>query len=331
MNTLHWGVLGAARIAREQMIPAIRRNGGEVVAVSSASGRSHDFAAELGIGTAHTSHEDLLADPRIEAVYIAVANSDHLRWVEAALQTGRHVLCEKPIAMHADDLARIENARNAGLVLAEAFMYRHHPQLARLRELLDAGAIGEVVTAQARLHFSLDRQLGAGDIRLLPQAGGGALYDVGCYPVDLFSGIFGAEPEELAAIARTDPGGGVDTRFAATLRYGSALAGFDCSFDSPFHGSATVLGTAGRIQLDHVFRADLVGGQARLEITDADGAVRYETISGDSYGAQVEAFQRAVATAATAAPGTDAGWQQTRHTTRTLDRLRTSIRKKDEA
>src|SRR5690606_33740718 len=134
----------AARIARKAVVPAIRRAGaGEVVAVSSASGRAADFAAELGIPRHYATHEELLADPEVDAVYVPLPNTEHARWTSAAAEAGKHVLCEKPLVQGLAELDAVEAAcRRAGVQYAEAFMYRHHPQLRRVRELLDAGAVG---------------------------------------------------------------------------------------------------------------------------------------------------------------------------------------------
>ena len=152
----------------------------------------------------------------------------------------------------------------AGVHLAEAFMYRHHPQLATVRELIGAGTVGELVTLEARLHFSLTRT-GEPDIRLRPDMGGGALLDLGCYPVDLFGGLTGTDPDDVAAVAHRE--GGVDTRTAAVLRYGNVVASLDCSFDAPMVNTATIIGTEGTITLTDAFRTDLVDGVGTVLVT----------------------------------------------------------------
>src|SRR5699024_8585522 len=180
MSSTTWGVLGAARIAREKVIPAIgRAQAGEVVAVSSASGRAEPYAEELGIARAYASHEELLADPQVESVYIALPNAHHAEWIQRAARAGKHVLCEKPIVLGPTELAAVEAAAaETGVVVAEAFMYRHHPQLATVRDLLDDGTLGDLVALHARLHFNLDRATGSTDIRLNPTLGGGSLLDL---------------------------------------------------------------------------------------------------------------------------------------------------------
>jgi D-xylose 1-dehydrogenase (NADP+, D-xylono-1,5-lactone-forming) len=315
VESVRWGVLGAARIAREQVIPAVRRSGcGEVVAVSSASGRAGSYAADLGIPRAFDTHEELLADPEVDAVYIALPNALHAPWIVRAARAGKHVLCEKPLVLGTGELAEVEAAvEESGVHLAEAFMYRHHPQLATVRELIAAGEIGELVAMHARLHFSLPRD-GEPDIRLRPDLGGGSLLDLGCYPVDLFGGLAGSDPDEVAAVSRWE--GGVDSRTAAVLRYGDVVATLDCSFDAPMVDTATLLGSEGTLELTDVFRSDLAGGIGSV-LVHAGGATRRIEVAGDQYAEQIRAF-----TAAVADPGTGTGdTELTRRTVRTLERI----------
>ena len=315
MDSVRWGVLGAARIAREQVIPGIRRSGcGEVLAVSSASGRAGAYAGELDIPRAYDAHEDLLADPDVDAVYIALPNALHADWIVRAARAGKHVLCEKPLVLGVAELDEVDAAvSDAGVHLAEAFMYRHHPQLATVRELIAAGEVGDLVALQARLHFSLPRT-GEPDIRLRPDLGGGALLDLGCYPVDLFGGLMGREPDDVAAVAHHE--GGVDARTAAVLRYGDVVASLDCSFDAPMVGTATLIGTAGTLTLTDAFRTDLAGGIGTL-LLERDGGTRRIEVPGDAYADQIRAF----AAALTDREAAEADTALTRRTVRTLERI----------
>jgi xylose dehydrogenase (NAD/NADP) len=315
VEAVRWGVLGAARIAREQVIPGIRRSGcGEVVAVSSASGRAGSYAGELDIPRAYDAHEDLLADPGVDAVYIALPNALHADWIVRAAEAGKHVLCEKPLVLGLAELDRVQAAVGAaGVHLAEAFMYRHHPQLTTARELIDTGEVGDLVALHARLHFSLSRT-GNQDIRLRPDLGGGSLFDLGCYPVDLFGGLMGAEPDDVAAIAHRE--GGVDVRTVAVLRYGDVVATLDCSFDAPMVGTATLLGTTGTLTLTDAFRTDLTGGTGTV-LLDRDGDTRRIQVAGDHYAEQVRAFAAALADRGSAAADT----ALTRRTVRTVERI----------
>jgi D-xylose 1-dehydrogenase (NADP+, D-xylono-1,5-lactone-forming) len=317
VESVRWGVLGAARIAREQVIPAIRRSGcGEVLAVSSASGRAGSYAGELGIPRAYGTHEELLADPDVDAVYVALPNSMHAHWITRAAQAGKHVLCEKPLVLGAGELDQVEAAAAAaGVLLAEAFMYRHHPQVAKVRELLRAGVVGELVTMQARLHFPLART-DEPDIRLRPDLGGGALLDLGCYPVDLFGALVGRDPDDVAAVAHREAEGGVDTRTAAVLRYGDVVATLDCSFDAPMLNTATVIGTAGTLTLTDVFRVDLVGGVGTL-LVDTGGKTERIELAGDQYAEQIRAFTRSLEHRREA----EADAELTRRTVRTVERI----------
>lgn len=292
---VRWGVLGAARIARTAVIPAIRRAGaGEVVAVSSAGGRAAQYAADLDIPRHYGDHAELLADPDIDAVYIPLPNSEHARWTIAAAQAAKHVLCEKPIVLDTAELDAVEEAcRAAGVQLAEAFMYRHHPQLTRLRELLDAGAIGELVSVDAAFTFVQDRGEPL-DIRLRPDLGGGSLTDIGCYPVDFLGWLTGQEPEEFGAVAhRLD--NGADTRVSVAARYGTLTANLHSSFDSAFRAGATLYGSAGSIELPDLFRPDVREGNARIRV-ERDGQESVEEVVGDQYGLQMARFAHRVAT-----------------------------------
>ncbi|WP_052436766.1 Gfo/Idh/MocA family protein [Georgenia sp. SUBG003] len=317
MSDIRWGVLGAARIARKAVIPAIRRAGaGEVLAVASASGKAEAFAAELEIPRAYGGYDELLADPDVDAVYIALPNAAHAEWIVAAARAGKHVLCEKPVVLSTAELDDVEDAcATAGVQLAEAFMYRHHPQLQRLRELLDAGTIGELVTVESSFHFTLPRTDPL-DIRLRPDLGGGSLRDIGCYPVDLLGWLTGAEPDDLGVVAHRDQPGGADTRMAVAARYGDVTANLHCSFDAPFRAQARLIGTAGSIELPDAFRADNRGGTARIRI-ERDGDVSVVEVAGDQYGNQVAAFARR-AEHGTADPD---GAALTRRTAATLERI----------
>jgi D-xylose 1-dehydrogenase (NADP+, D-xylono-1,5-lactone-forming) len=317
VQIVRWGVLGAARIAREQVIPAIRRSGcGEVVAVSSASGRARSYADELGLPRAYDSHEALLADPDVDAVYVALPNSLHAHWIVRAARAGKHVLCEKPLVLDGRELEEVERAVTAADVqLTEAFMYRHHLQLARLQELLRGGAVGDLVAMHARLHFPLPRTADP-DIRLRPDMGGGSLLDLGCYPVDLFGALAGRDPDDVGAVAVREEPGGVDIRTAAVLRYGDVVATLDCSFDAPMTNTATVVGSRGLVTLPDVFRSDLTGGLGTL-VVERDGSTERIEVESDQYAEQVRAFTASLQDRTAAA----ADAELSRRTVRTLERI----------
>jgi D-xylose 1-dehydrogenase (NADP+, D-xylono-1,5-lactone-forming) len=318
MSELRIGVLGTARIAEQLVIPAIGRSGNaRVVAVSSGSGRAAEYAERLGIPAAYESHDELLASEEVDAVYVPLPNSLHAEWSVKAAAAGKHVLCEKPIAMTPAELAEIEAAgREHGVQIAEAFMYRHHPQIAAVRELLASGRIGRLVAIDARFHYFLDRRP---NIRLDPALGGGALRDVGCYPIDLANLLVGRAPTEVRAVATMREG--VDMTTAGTLCYDDVVASFSSSFESPAGDQALLMGTEGSIELRGPFRPDRFGAGAVVVVTGADGSAETTEIEGDLYRCLIEDFADAVL----AGRPDEAGQDVTRWTTEVIDRVRGSI------
>jgi predicted dehydrogenase len=232
----------------------------QIVAVASRSQASADaFAQAHGIPRAHGSYDALLADPDVEAVYVPLPNGLHVDWTIRALQAGKHVLCEKPLGRDPAEVARaFDVADQAGLVLSEAFMWRHHPQVARLRDLLDAGAVGSPRLIRACFSFVLTNDA---DVRLDPTLDGGALMDLGCYCVSGARLVAGGEPVSVAAQAmfgRT----GVDLRLSGLLRFDDdVLCTIDCGFDAYSRGELEVIGSEGRIVLPdpwHGFKPQIV-------------------------------------------------------------------------
>jgi D-xylose 1-dehydrogenase (NADP+, D-xylono-1,5-lactone-forming) len=246
-----WGLLSTAPI-NTAIIAAARRVGvAEVVAVGSRTQpRADAYAREHDIARAHGSYDALVRDPVVEAVYISLPNSMHYEWTMKALAAGKHVLVEKAFTRHAHQaMAAKEAADAAGLVLSEAFMWRHHPQVAAVRGLLAEGAIGRLVHLRAKFGFNVYEERGAGDARLSPELHGGSLMDVGCYCVNGIRTLAGREPTRVAAEQVID-GSGVDVRFAGTLRFDDDLIGqFDCGFVQSFHCGLEAVGETGSIVL----------------------------------------------------------------------------------
>jgi len=243
-----WGLLSTARINARLVNGARQTGAADVVAVASRSEASaRAFADEHGVPRAHGSYEALLADPEVEAVYVSLPNSMHVDWTVRALEAGKHVLCEKPMDRRPEQVARaFDAAAGAGLVLSEAFMWRHNPQTARLRELLDGGAIGAVRLIRASFSFMLARE---GDVRLEPALDGGALMDVGCYCVSGARLAAGGEPLSVSAQVVTGTTG-IDMRLTGLLRCdGDVLATIDCGLDLPSRSELEVVGSEGRIVL----------------------------------------------------------------------------------
>jgi predicted dehydrogenase len=221
MATLRFGILSTADIAIKKVIPGMRRSAlGDVVAIASRDGdRAAAVARDMGIPRSHGSYEALLADPDVDAVYIPLPNHLHAEWAIAAVGAGKHVLCEKPMAMTAVDAQRMADAAEAaGVHLMEAFMYRHHPSWVAALELVAAGRIGPVRAVHSWFSYFNDDQANIRNIRAI---GGGALYDIGCYNVSLSRLLFGAEPTEVVADLERDPIGDTDVRTSALLRFPS--------------------------------------------------------------------------------------------------------------
>ena len=295
---VRWGVLGVAKIATEKVIPAMQRGAmSRIVAIASRErARAEEAAGKLGVAKAYGSYEDLLADPEIEAIYNPLPNELHVPWTEKALAAGKHVLCEKPIALDAAEARRLVAAREAsGKLVAEAFMVRFHPQWRRAREIVRSGAIGDAQAIQTLFTYRL---LDPGNVRNRPPGGGG-LYDIGCYAILTARYVFGAEPLRVAAALDLDPNFGTDRLVSAIMEFpGGRHLTFSVATQLAGAQRVVIAGTAGRIEVKIPFNAppdrateivvdsgaDLVGGGARSESFPVC----------DQYTLQGDAFSRAV-------------------------------------
>jgi len=250
---VRWGVLSTANIATEEVIPGLRRSvRSEVVGIASReAGRAADAAARLGIPRSFGTYEALLADPDIDAVYIPLPNHLHAQWTIAAARAGNHVLCEKPLALTAAEAQEMVDAcREAGVLLMEAFMYRQHPTWVAVRELLASGRIGRLVAVDSWFSYFNDDPT---NIRNIQSAGGGALYDIGCYSINLSRMLFGGEPVQVRSAVRRDAALGVDILTSAILEFEGGLATFTCSTRTEDDQRVDVYGTAGRISVEIPF------------------------------------------------------------------------------
>lgn len=260
---LRWGVLGAARILR-RLVPAIRATGGDVAVVgASRLERAREAAATWGIGRAVEGYAAVVADESLQAIYLPLANALHHEWLLAVAAAGKHCLCEKPLTVTADQAREAGTAfARAGCRLMEAFMWRHHPQVERVRDLLRPGSLGEPRRFHATFSFPLDRP---GDYRWKRAMGGGTLLDIGSYGVNAARLFFRREPVAVSARARFGPGSdGVDESAAGWLDFGDGrLATVSCSFTSAFGQVVDVVGTEGRVRLDQPWLA--VDRPARIE------------------------------------------------------------------
>jgi D-xylose 1-dehydrogenase (NADP+, D-xylono-1,5-lactone-forming) len=283
---LRWGLLSTAAINQALLTSG---HGGIEAVASRSPGRAEAYAREHGIPRAHGSYEDLLADPEVDAVYVPLPNSMHVEWSVRALEAGKHVLCEKPMSRHPEDVERaFDLAEDRGLVVAEAFMWRHHPAIARARELIDAGAIGDVRVFRARFSFVAAN---AEDIRLSGPLEGGGLMDVGCYCISGLRALAGAEPERVYAEQITG-GGGVDVALVATLRFpGDVLGVMDCGLSYAEDDGLEAAGDEGTL----IMRDPWHGRESAIEIRGRDRSTeRIEIEPANSYALELADFEAAV-------------------------------------
>lgn len=291
--TVRWGVLSTANIGRAAVNPAIQAssNGALEAVASRDSDGAREFARAHEIPRAHGSYEALLEDPEVDAVYIPLPNSLHREWTIRAAQAGKHVLCEKPLALDAAECREMAAAADeAGVKLMEAFMYRFHPRIERTLALLDEGAVGEVATIRSAFTFRLTNPA---NIRLDPDLGGGALMDVGCYCVNATRTFAGAEPAEVQAVSHQAPSG-VDDHLVGMLRFDSGVVGhFDCALTLERREVVEISGTEGTLVLEDAFlpgTADVSIGELRGRA----GRTEHAVAGADEYQLMVEHFAACV-------------------------------------
>jgi predicted dehydrogenase len=297
-KTVSWGVISPAKIGVEKVIPAMQKGAvSRIDAIASRDlTRAKATAAKLGIAKSYGSYEELLADPAIDAIYNPLPNELHVPWTLKALAAGKHVLCEKPIALDAEEAKQLIAAREkSGKLVAEAFMVRFHPQWRRTREIARSGEIG---TPRAIHTFFSYYLLDPSNIRNIPPGGGG-LYDIGCYAVISGRYIFGAEPTRVVSAIEHDPKMGTDRLASALVEFpGARHLLFTCATQLSAMQRVTVVGDKGRVEIQIPFNAspdrptrivfdsgaDLFGGGARVE----------EFAFCDQYTLQGDAFSRAI-------------------------------------
>ncbi len=256
MSKIRWGVLGVAKIATEKVIPAMQQS--DICEISGIASRSAEksqaAAARLGIPKSYGSYEDLLADPDIDAVYNPLPNHLHVPWSIKALEAGKHVLCEKPIGLSADEGQTLVDAgaQHPQLKLMEAFMYRHHPQWVTAKRLVKEGQIGELRTIQSFFSYFLDDP---DNYRNHAEMGGGGLMDIGCYSISLSRFIFDAEPDRVSGIVEYDPKFQTDRLASAMLDFGRGTSSFTCGTQITPYQRVNIFGTTGRVEIEIPFNA----------------------------------------------------------------------------
>ncbi len=266
---IRWGLVSTANINR-RVIPALRASErGELVGISSRNRATGEaYAARWEIPRVFDGYEAMFASPDIDAVYISVPNHLHAPLSIAALEAGKAVLCEKPFALSLEEVDRVrETAARTGGVIAEAFMYRHHPQTKRIGEVVEGGRLGTLYSMRATFNFKINSPK---NVRLVPDWGGGCLWDVGVYPISLAQYVMGAPPDVV--LGRQWIGAsGVDEHFVGQLHYKDGRAAqIICSFSSPWHTEAEILGSDGRLHVTRPF-VGMEEAERRLTLIRADG------------------------------------------------------------
>ena len=293
MTTLRWAVLGPGRISTRLVRGIAANPRTELAAVGSRdAGRASAYAATHGIPRSFGSYEALLASPDVDVVYIALPNHLHAEWAVKALQAGKHVLCEKPLALTAEDVDAIaEAAARSGRIAVEAFMYLHHPQILKALELAKGGSLGKVELVQGTFSFFLDHP---DDPRSDPAMGGGCLWDVGCYPISFARRLAGEEPDQVQAMARFDKHG-LDQTFIGQLHFpGGLLAQFDCGFAAQHRERLEIVGADASLVLPMPFVPAPDGPPPSLAIVRDGESTPVPVESLDQYAAEVDDLTAAI-------------------------------------
>jgi xylose dehydrogenase (NAD/NADP) len=289
-KVLNWGLLSTANINRALIPPIKNSERNELVAVASRDAdKAKDYAKKWEIPKTFGSYQALLDDPGIDVIYISLPNSLHAEWAIKAAQSGKHVLCEKPLAMSVNEADAIrEAADHWGVIIAEAFMYRHHPQSQQVKLLVDDGQIGDLQLIRGSFTFPLeDKQ----DIRLFSKLGGGSIWDVGCYPISYARFVAGEEPDQVFGwqICNED---GVDLQFMGQMRFpNGVVAQFDSSFQTPFRVQIEIVGGEGSLFLSNPFKP----GWSNIIRLTRDGETKDIPVPGEElYSGEVEDMADAI-------------------------------------
>jgi predicted dehydrogenase len=293
MTMLRWGVLGVARIATRTVIPAMQRGHWSAVTAIASRDRAKAAAAaaSLGIATAYGSYEELLADPDIDAVYNPLPNHLHVPWTIRAAEAGKHVLCEKPIALNAADARRLLDVRSrTGVQIQEAFMVRAHPQWVTARALVREGRIGDLRSMLGHFSYFNDDP---SNIRNIPAFGGGGLMDIGCYLINTGRFIFEREPARVMGLMDRDPVLAVDRMTSLLLDFGSGHLAGTCSTQLVPFQRMHIFGTRGRLELEIPFNAP-PDRASRLLVDQGAGIDTIELSICDQYTIQGDLFSQAI-------------------------------------
>ncbi|MBJ6362331.1 Gfo/Idh/MocA family protein [Paenibacillus sp. GCM10012307] len=289
---LRWGILGCAGIAKRAVIPGIiASQTGVAAAIASRNlSTAEETARSLDIPTAYGSYEELIADPSIDAVYIPLPNHLHMEWTFKAAEAGKHVLCEKPIALNAEQARKmVEACSAAGVHLAEAFMYRHHPRYEEIKKIIQSGEIGAVRGLQS--HFTFNNAGDASNVRFRKAWGGGSIYDVGCYPISVARLLLDEEPQAATVHGLLSPEhDNVDMMASGILEFSGGVAlNFGCGMWADFRNTLEILGTDGRIEVPSSFI-----GNPNYYVITRDGRREVEQPDLNTYTLQIDEFAAVV-------------------------------------
>jgi predicted dehydrogenase len=294
-SMVRWGILSTARIGIQKVIPAMQEVAtASVVAIASRSAsRAAKAAKQFSIPQAFASYDQLLESDEIDAVYIPLPNHLHVEWAVRGLQAGKHILCEKPIGLDADDAQRLLETASQfpHLKVMEAFMYRHHPQWAKVRELVCDGIVGDLRALQFNFCYC---NTDARDIRNRVDAGGGGLMDIGCYPISVSRWLFASQPQRVVGMFDIAADLGTDILTAGMLQFEKGVASFTCSTQLPRYQSAQILGTEGRLELPWPFNPEPAEPATLVHQPNGKEAIIIRFPSCNQYSLQVQRMNEAI-------------------------------------
>ena len=287
---LRWGLLGTARINQAVFDPIRSSNNSQLMAVASRSqGKAAQYAEAWGIPHFHASYDALLADPEIDVIYNSLPNGLHAEWSIKAMQMRKHVLCEKPLTTSTLDMDTVkEAAMKTGMVIAEAFMYRHHPQTLLVKEMIDNGEVGDLQLIRGSFCYTSTQP---NNPRFDPQLGGGSLWDVGCYPISYARYLAGKEPIEVYGSQVSGPTG-IDLLYAGQLCFpGGVISQFECSFITPSKSLMEITGNKGRLTIPEPYKP----GKRTKILLERDEQTQDIWIDGaDLYRGEIEDLENAI-------------------------------------
>ena len=289
---LTWGLLGTARINRAVIGPIRASKKSQLKAVASRSlNTAEEYAKAWGISQFYGSYDALLSDPAIDVIYNSLPNGLHTEWSIKAMQMGKHVLCEKPLTTSVDELEKVQEVvQQTGMVIAEAFMYRHHPQTLQIKRMVDGQEVGKLRLIQGSFCYTNSRH---DNPRLDPDLGGGSLWDIGCYPIGYARYLIEEEPVEVFGHQVTGPTG-VDLLYAGQLRFpGGVILQFDCSFITPSKSIMEITGDKGRITIPEPYKP---GKRTRIILERNSGSQAIELKGAELYQGEIEDIENAVLT-----------------------------------